>query len=277
MSILSDITDIVAGDIQLLASTDNIEFNGNIHKAILISFYERALPYENLLRSTMVRIFREQRLEVISNFLNKPIKTYKKDYVHDIFDRKKWDDVVRDDGGAAVRQVVAMEGTYVGLQFGISFNVLSPTVVDFFDTKFYNTAIYNFPIMVNDTTENMLRTILSRGIREGQSVWEIAKNLNTVFDFSENTRALRIARTEITEAMNFADNELYKQTGFIKFKRWIATLDARVRDSHSKLHNVVVKLGELFPNGLEYPGDSRPGKPEETVNCRCTTIAVLPI
>jgi len=276
-TLIDEIADVIISDLSTVASTEPIEFAGDLHKTILEKFNERALPFEDMFRRVMINIFRQQRIEVIENLLRVSPKSYIKDYTTDIFDRNKWDNVVRNDGGTAIRQIVEAEGFYIGMQFGVSFDVRSPNVLAFLDWKVFDPKIYNYPIMVNDTTENMLRTILSEGLREGQTIWEIANNLNSVFDFADKDRAIRIARTETTEAMNFADNEGYKQTGFITAKRWIATLDDRVRDSHAKLHNAVAKIGEKFANGLEYPGDSRAGKPAETCNCRCTTIAVLPI
>jgi len=276
-NLIDDIADVVISDLSLVASIEPIPYDSDYHKMILAKFDERGLPFEDNLRRVMVSIFRQQRNEVIDNLFRISPKSFVKDYTNDIFDRVKWDDVIREDGGNTIRQIVEMEGYYIATQFGTSFDILAPNITEFFDYKIYNTSIYNYPIMVNDTTENMLRTILSEGLREGQTTWDISRRFNEVFDFAESDRAMRIARTETTEAMNFSDNELYKQAGFIKFKRWIATLDDRVRDSHAKLHNAVAKVGAKFANGLEYPGDSRAGKPAEIVNCRCTTIAVLPV
>jgi len=274
---VDNIVDAIVSDLSNVASAFPVEYNGELHKAIMQQFDERALPFENILKDIMVKIFRQQRLEVIENLLRIEPKSYTKDYTDEIFDRDKWDEVIREDGGTAIRQIVETEGFFIGVQFGISFNVSSSNVLEFLNYKVFDSSIYNYPIMVNDTTENMLRTLLSEGLSEGLTMRELARNLDSVFNFAETDRAMRIARTETTGAMNFADNEGYKQTGFVKAKRWLATLDDRVRDSHSKLHNAVAKIGEKFKNGLEYPGDSRAGKPEETVNCRCTTIAVLPI
>jgi len=276
-NLIDDIADVVISDLSLVASIEPIPYDSDYHKMILAKFDERGLPFEDNLRRVMVSIFRQQRNEVIDNLFRISPKSFVKDYTNDIFDRVKWDDVIREDGGNIIRQIVEMEGYYIATQFGTSFDITTPFITEFFDFKLYNTSIYNYPIMVNDTTENMLRTILSEGLREGQTTWDISRRFNEVFDFAESDRAMRIARTETTEAMNFSDNELYKQSGFIRFKRWLATLDDRVRDSHARLHNAVAKIGEKFTNGLEYPGDSRAGKPKETVNCRCTTIAVLSV
>lgn len=50
-------------------------------------------------------------------------------------------------------------------------------------------------------------------------------------------------------------------------KRWVATLDARVRPEHEAMHGVTVGFDDLFPvdGGVMVPG-------ENTYNCRCIAI-----
>ena len=39
--------------------------------------------------------------------------------------------------------------------------------------------------------------------------------------------------------------------------------------------NDIIELGGTFKNGLSFPGDPSGDWPEEIINCRCTTVAVL--
>jgi SPP1 gp7 family putative phage head morphogenesis protein len=89
-------------------------------------------------------------------------------------------------------------------------------------------------------------------------------------------RAETIARTEMLEALARSKEEAFRQaidTGAVQAtqvkKRWIATTDARTRDSHAAVNGEVVALDQPFSNGLRYPHEE--GAPvEEVVNCRCT-------
>jgi len=278
VSVLCDkIAEVVLADFDFAASAAPVSYGGSLHQYILNKFNMRFFKFEVYMRNVMRQIFRDQRVDILDKFFRNPPKSYRKDYTDNLFDRDKWDDIVRERGGTVIRQTVIVEGSDVSAQFGTSFNVRDPNVQGFLDRKVFNPAVYNFPIMVNDTTESMVRVAISSGIRLGENVNEIAQRLDSVFDFAVRSRTRTIARTEVNEAMNFAANESYRQTGRVGKRRWIATLDDRVRDSHSRMHNQVAVMGRMFSNGMEFPGDSRIGKPEELVNCRCTTVAILSI
>lgn len=88
------------------------------------------------------------------------------------------------------------------------------------------------------------------------------------------TRANRIARTETTAAYNAGAQAAYIEEG-AGVKQWLATADERTRESHLDASGQCVNADEPFEVSgylLQFPGDPN-GPPEETVNCRCTTIA----
>ena len=88
--------------------------------------------------------------------------------------------------------------------------------------------------------------------------------------------ARRIARTEIMTAYNGGQYEKQQAVaevlGTRLVKRWLATPDTRVRNSHWIAHGQVRDLDEPFRVGgedLRYPHDPL-GSASQTVNCRCT-------
>ena len=99
--------------------------------------------------------------------------------------------------------------------------------------------------------------------------------------------AERLVRTELSSALNKARMGSYMEAGAVKV-RWITAQDNRVRGmrphdraNHVRMHGVEVEIGEPFitPLGsiMKWPGDRRYGaKPEDVINCRCTTIPVWP-
>lgn len=88
------------------------------------------------------------------------------------------------------------------------------------------------------------------------------------------TRANLIARTEATGGANFGAQQAFVAEG-VKEKMWVATGDARTRDSHAMADGQVVAVGKNFVVGnsvMPFPG--APSAPaEEVANCRCAMVA----
>jgi HK97 family phage portal protein len=128
---------------------------------------------------------------------------------------------------------------------------------------------------INATTERQIREAIMEGIANGESIDEIAARIQDIFEFAEEYRAIRIARTETIGCSNMAaiDSLLAND---VEKKEWFTALDERVRPSHQALHGQVVGVLEPFVSPLTgarllYPGD--PDAPvEEVVNCRCTIV-----
>ncbi len=93
--------------------------------------------------------------------------------------------------------------------------------------------------------------------------------------------AERILRTETNRAYSMASfdqqEKLAQDVPGLQ-KQWIATADSRTRISHLVAHGQIVDVDEPFRlNGSElmFPLDPS-GPPEQTINCRCRSITVIP-
>ena len=84
----------------------------------------------------------------------------------------------------------------------------------------------------------------------------------------ETWEAKRIARTEIHNAHNNAVMKTY-ETLNVEYTQWIAADDDRTRDSHIEVDREIIRIGDTYSNGLQYPGDTS-GPIEEWINCRCS-------
>ena len=117
-----------------------------------------------------------------------------------------------------------------------------------------------------------IRSALTQGILQGDSIPNISKRLQQVTDMNRRA-AVRNARTMCTSAQNAGRlaryNEAEDKYGLMFDKVWIATHDSRTRDSHKAIDGEEVSKDEPFSNGLMYPADPD-GEPEEVYNCRCT-------
>lgn len=125
--------------------------------------------------------------------------------------------------------------------------------------------------------KQQLNSAIMQAIIQGDTVEKIADRLAAVTDMNRN-HALTNAVTMTTAAQSGGRVDTYKRAmdmGInIKGNAWIATLDGHTRTSHRKQDNMVVPVGEKFPNGLTRPGDPN-GQPSEVYGCRCTLVAVF--
>lgn len=165
--------------------------------------------------------------------------------------------------------------TMESLGLGLSFNLLDPRVVQFLDEQagIYIKSVRN----INETTIKQLREELIEGVRSGESIYDLSKRVNKVFEDAKGYRAERIARTETLRSFNMAHYTAFSQAN-IEYHEWVATRDDRVRDSHMATDGQIVRVGDYFVLGSGaralYPGDpSLP--PDECINCRCTIAAVI--
>jgi len=121
-----------------------------------------------------------------------------------------------------------------------------------------------------------LQSAVLQGILTGEPMKDIAKRFQSVTDMTERA-AMRNARTAVTGAENAGriDSYIRAQNMGIKMKQmWMATLDARTRDSHAIMDGEQQEVGKKFSNGCRYPGDPQ-GAPAEYYNCRCTLVAIV--
>ena len=115
--------------------------------------------------------------------------------------------------------------------------------------------------------EKKIRSALTQGLLQGESVQKVAKRLQKVTDMDRNA-ATRNARTMMGRAQNTGRMESIKRAhnlGLPVKKMWIATLDSRTRDSHVNLDGEIREYDEPFSNGLDHPHGM--GDPAEVYNC----------
>ena len=135
----------------------------------------------------------------------------------------------------------------------------------------YNALGYNVDALKLD----VLREI-SRGIAQGLSYQEMARNLKNVTNVDYN-KTLRIAKTEGHRIQKEATYNVQKRAiakGAKVVKQWDSTLDGKTRPTHRALDGQIVGVDEYFKSesGYKalYPGNF--GIPSEDCNCRCCLL-----
>ena len=120
-----------------------------------------------------------------------------------------------------------------------------------------------------------INQIITTGYTSGKGINVVAQMLQTRFQQLETWEAKRIARTEIHNAHNNAVMKTY-ETLNVEYTQWIAADDDRTRESHIEVDREIIRIGDTYSNGLQYPGDTS-GPIEEWINCRCSNAPyVLP-
>lgn len=132
---------------------------------------------------------------------------------------------------------------------------------------------------INTTTKNALIEQIQEGIAEGESIPDIAKRIDEVFNTAQTTRAITIARTETHTATVGGTFTTYKAAGF-RAKEWLTSIDGREREWHGTMDGQIVGIDEPFISGqgneLMFPGD--PSAPaNEIINCRCAVVPVTEV
>ena len=116
------------------------------------------------------------------------------------------------------------------------------------------------------------------GFTESETIAQIKTRIDGVYKFADRTRAERIARTEVLSASNAGNQDAMEKTGVDK-KEWLSSRDDIVRPTHDEMDRQVVGIKDSFlsPSGdlLNFPGDPS-ASAAERINCRCTTLAVIP-
>lgn len=133
---------------------------------------------------------------------------------------------------------------------------------------------------IEETKRDDLQAFLEQALDDGKPMTEIVKDVRAVFDGAiGKDRALTIARTETTGALNGGAHEAQKHLadeGIVDGKEWLDTADARTRATHLTAGGQTVGVNDKFMVGgyaADYPGDAAlPAK--ERVHCRCATTSV---
>ena len=135
----------------------------------------------------------------------------------------------------------------------------------------YNALGYNVDALKLDVLQE-----ISRGIAQGLSYQEMARNLKNISNVDYN-KTLRIAKTEGHRIQQEATYNVQKRAiakGAKVVKQWDSTLDGKTRPTHRALDGQIVGVDEYFKSesGYKalYPGGF--GIPSEDCNCRCCIL-----
>ena len=152
----------------------------------------------------------------------------------------------------------------------------------------YTTELFRQPYWqdINKHVRDDIEFILDTGLRDGQSIEQMARRITDKLDEGAFNRAMRIARSEVTGAVNSAAHAVrgaLARNGLVSGSEWASIIDEASRGAdpddianHVVMDGEVVGTGEMFDvQGFRTPFPGHYSLPaHQRVNCRCLTTAV---
>jgi HK97 family phage portal protein len=211
-------------------------------------------------------LFNEQR-----DAVKKSLRNRRRQEGNDVFDEDDWNRVYGERARPLYEDVIRTnaEAQIAEFSLGVAFDVENPVTQAWIDERMRFWATH-----VNEETGRQLLNEIRVGVSEGESIRQLQARVDNVFDFASEFRSERIARTEVTSAANQGHLDAYRRAN-VPRKRWIATLDDRVRDAHAVAHGQTVGVDEAFLVGGEAIMAPGQGSAANAVNCRCSTSPVF--
>lgn len=241
-------------------------------------FARTTFPQEKAFAGTVKRYFEAQHSEVmrnlnnyraVSNAVTKDLSAFI------LLNMKEQNAKLKTVSAPAVRKAY-VSGLTLGMNdtnSSIDFNLFEPNILRAVEQR-----IDFFAERINRGTADLISEALTEGFQNGESINDVAKRIDGIFNFSEKFRSKRIAQTEVIGATNDGQVRAYDEAGVEK-KEWISARDEKVRESH-QIDGQVVPLHQSFTTGLgsklQYPGDRSSSAPvEDIINCRCTVLPIV--
>lgn len=221
------------------------------------------LPYENLFKNALKKYFAGLREKVIKSLSEKSIINDDDEVsaMIEILTPLQWDLLEK----AGKRSLVEL-----GLEDDF---VITPSIADVL--KKYNLKLAK---SITEKTRTDLEKIIADNSGIGSS--ELAIKINEYFDFADEVRASRIARTETIRTSNQAMTDAWTQSGVVESKEWYTAADERTCSECVEMDGKTVGLDEnYFDKGSTFMGMSLDfrdiGEPPLHANCRCTMLPVV--
>lgn len=276
-----EIADIFKGifEISKKGLPEITQLSDDQYEVVYKGFALRVDRYEKRQKQAIEDFNAKQRKEVIGNlpkilkgFVGSEMKAIDK---NDLFDLEESMAALVDLSRPILYDLAGKEGAEAATLLGIpDLDILTPEV-----RRALDRAIELMSENYNKTTRLLLKEKLEEGLKQGLSQDELADVIDGVYGYSDDVRALAVARTETFRIANYATQEAWKQSGIVNSQKWYTAADERVCPYCSPMHGKVVGIDQdFFKKGDTVTGSdgsrieveySDVGAPPLHVNCRC--------
>lgn len=212
-------------------------------------------------REVLARFFKRQRAVVLSRLGAKASDP-------DWWDADRWDKELATDLYALAVEVTQQIGTDTLRVLGVDPDLYSVART----TEFLGAVARKRAQWINTTTLAQIEAALADDLGDDAGKSTPAG----VFDEAEGSRAEQAGLTLATTLTAFAVAEAAHQMDRPQTtKTWITT-SSNPRASHAAMDGETVPAGDLFSNGMKWPGDATVGDADEVANCQCTVEIEIP-
>ncbi len=98
----------------------------------------------------------------------------------------------------------------------------------------------------NNTTANLLKSALNDGINAGDSLSQLTKRVQDIYEYNDIVRAKAVAHTESFYIANKGNREAYRQSGVVKSVRYYTALDERVCEFCGPENGKIIGVNDKF-------------------------------
>ena len=220
------------------------------HEKFWNDYIKRISPHEKQYKEIIRKLLQEQANEIFEN-----IKEYPNNYIMWTFNRVKSYKALIDaetkfitklyqqEGQKAIDLALklarAQKGYKVAPEVGIAFDIENPRAIEELLKQ-----TRRFPAGVIGTTEEEIREAIAVGIKEGETLDQIADRVQSKLSASHIlNRAELIARTEGIYAANAGAELGYIQSGVVEGKQWLIAWDERTCDICLDMEGMTAPVG----------------------------------
>lgn len=203
--------------------------------------------YRETLEYTLRAFFEDQRTEILAALASKDGEEW--------WDGARWDTQLANELHDLAQTVATLTGQAAAEELGFE--------PDEYDTArtiaFLRAMVTTRAHWINQATHDQIVEALAGAERD----------VAGVFDTAENQRSGAASAALVTALAGWASIEAARQLAPDRTtKTWIVT-SKKPRATHRAMDGVTVPVSELFPNGMDWPGDAVGGA-AEVANCMCT-------
>jgi hypothetical protein len=156
-------------------------------------------------------------------------------------------------------------------------------VVDPNTRRMIEQAAFAFCQATNETTTQQLdeamaqlrRELIAGTVTTGETLDQLTRRVQGVFDLAETFRARRIAQTETSRAVHAAELESAVQSGVVAGFQWLASSDACSLCQQIASEVGMVRLGQPFATIGSHPAYSSIRHPPAHPHCNCTVTEII--
>ena len=135
---------------------------------------------------------------------------------------------------------------------------------------------------INIYTNEKLTETVQNSINAGEGVGQLADSIKGLFNTFAEGRARKIGRTEVNRAQNYGNHYAIENEPLVDRKKWVAIHDKWTRKSHTEVDGITLDKTKKFQvpkakggfDFMNHPHDAD-ASAENTIECRCTEIALL--